>query len=310
MIKPEVGKVGLLVNWFESLDYKNEILPTCTRHRSPFSTCEKCIDVCPQHAIELVNNKPVIDEGKCDQCGQCISTCPVQAIQGIIPIRDLFQNQLLMTKDHLPTVKEMLVLYKHGIRGLIGEELVISDEWQQIIGETNSILKQLGEEELSVSNTPLEMKEQCYSRRELFSLWGKESKSLLKQITPAKWRFNQNKLELAQYYQDYQFVQISIDSNTCTLCKACEILCSKNCLKISETGFELTLQSCSSCLLCADICPEKSITLLEQITPIHNIHLPIYIKQCHVCHKKFKTLREHDEKCVVCTKTEGYLSSH
>ena len=43
--------MGLLTKWAESLDYEFEILTTCSRHRSPRSTCVKCFDVCDQDAI-------------------------------------------------------------------------------------------------------------------------------------------------------------------------------------------------------------------------------------------------------------------
>ena len=138
----------------------------------------------------------------------------------------------------------------------------------------------------------------------------KSSQSLIVQGTPAKWRFNHNDLDLAKYYPDYRFTSITVDSNTCTLCKACDILCPKKCLTISETSFTVAAQTCSSCQLCVDICPEKAITIKNHITAVNGIHYPIYKMQCRVYHQPYNTLREYDEKCVMCTKRVGYLPSN
>jgi ferredoxin len=305
-----VDEMGLLGKWVESLDYEYEILSSCTRHQSPLSTCEKCLSACQENAITLVNNRPVIAKEKCVECGDCISTCPVQAVAGIFPQRTVLQNELLITSEPTLTVKELLVLNKQGIKGIICEDSIISKSWKQTIDEANSLLHQLGEEPFTISIKALEQTEECYSRRELFSLWKKESQSLMKQATPAKWRFNHGQLDLPKYYPDYQFTNISVNLDTCTLCKACEILCEKKCLTITETSFSLAVQTCSSCQLCTDICPEKAITIEGQIKNVHDIHYPIYKKQCSVCHEPYNTLREHDEKCVRCTKTEGFLSTH
>lgn len=42
--------------------------------------CRICEKQCPQKAITIVNNLPVIDFEKCDQCGICVEKCPTKAI--------------------------------------------------------------------------------------------------------------------------------------------------------------------------------------------------------------------------------------
>ena len=44
----------------------------------------------------------------------------------------------------------------------------------------------------------------------------------------------------------------------------------------------------------------------DKIMKVQDVHYPVYKKTCDVCKESFETLREHDEKCVICTKREGF----
>lgn len=300
--------MGLLSRWFESLDYEYNILSTCTRHKSPHSTCKKCLDVCKEEAITLVKQKPVITREKCVECGNCIVACPVQAVAGIFPNRKVIHNKLIVTPGHKPTVKELLMLYKKGVKGLISEDPSKLESWHQAINEANSILHKLDEEPLIITNEAFEKREELYSRRELLSLWKKDGTSLIKQVTPAAWRFNHKDLDVTKYYPGYQFAKIFVKIEKCTLCKACEALCEKKCFSITESSLSIVAQACSSCQLCVDICPEKAIQFKEEISEVKDIQYPIYKKQCSVCKQPFETLREHEEQCVYCTKQKEHFS--
>lgn len=55
--------------------------PRPTVNKNKCIGCQKCIDVCPKHAISLENKKSFIDKAKCIGCGECMTVCPVKAIE-------------------------------------------------------------------------------------------------------------------------------------------------------------------------------------------------------------------------------------
>lgn len=300
--------MGLLGKWLESLDFEYKILPSCTRSKSPRSTCQECVTSCGEEAIEIVNNMPVIHQDKCSECGHCVAACPVQAVEGIFPKRTIIQNQLVLSGRNFPSAKELLVLYKKGIKIIRVENEALLENAKVAIEEANILLDQLGEAPFIILIKTIEKSEQTFSRRELFTQWKKESKSVLKGFVPATWRFNQSHFDLSNYYKGYQFAKIEIDREKCTLCNACQRLCEKNCFDIGEDHFTVANDKCSTCLLCADICPEKAISIEKRISEKEEVTLSIYKKICSNCSEEFSTLNIEDEECQMCTKQKAYMT--
>lgn len=291
--------MGLLSSWVESLDYQYQILPTCTHHKSPRSTCENCIDACDEEAIVLKSNKLVIDYEKCTECGKCLSTCPVQAIEGIFPKREIHQTLLVAHTNSPPTIKELLVYAKKGITGIISEH-ELNDNWKPVIKEANEKLLELEQPLLSIQHNKNNLQNKRYTRRELFFSWKKETNHLMKELVPAKWRFNQTDLDLSKYYPNHQFAKISLDIEKCTLCGACEKLCDRHCFQMTEHQFSISPQACSACRLCEDTCPQQAIVVEKLITKKEEMHFPIFKKICPMRKNEYGTLIENDDNCYMC----------
>lgn len=296
-----------LSHWLESLAYDYNILSHCSRYQSPRSSCMECIDSCPENAIKIEDGKPKIKSKDCIECGDCVASCPVQAVEGFLPKRTIIDKQYIVDSKKAPSLKELLVYYKKGITTIVCDEQYVNPEWEDTIRNVNEVLEKLGEKPFKIRHEKeLPDNSDLMTRRELFFTWEKDLKQIAKNMTPAKWRFNHESLNLSNYYPDYQFVDITLDTNKCTLCKACQKLCEKNCLQINETHFSILTQYCSNCTLCQDICPEGAISLKRMISPasVRNHH--IHIKRCSTCEETYETLDEEQHLCVICRKKEEY----
>lgn len=299
--------INLLGHWIEGLDYEYQISSDCSRHQSARSSCNKCIESCPEEAISLIDGKPVIENKDCIECGLCVASCPVQAVEGFLPKRTVADNCLIIDENNPPTIKELLVYYKKGITTIICEYDTMDSEWEIAIKNTNQALEELGESPFEVHFKQVEPKQsKKISRRELFFIWERTLKEIGNDMTPAKWRFNHESLDLSKYYPDHQFVTISLDTDKCSLCKACQFLCKKDCLQVGDTHFSISNTECTNCSLCQDICPEGAISLTSMIsTGLTEKHL-LYNNYCTSCERPFQTFHEEDEHCFVCMKIKEH----
>ena len=110
----------------------------------------------------------------------------------------------------------------------------------------------------------------------------------------------------SKYYKDFQFASISLNIEKCTLCKACQKLCVKECFVIDDEQFSISPQECSNCQLCADVCPEQVLSVEHQISRKNDTYYSVYEKVCSSCQKQFQTMRKHDEQCFICKKRDVF----
>jgi Fe-S-cluster-containing hydrogenase component 2 len=55
-------------------------------HVEKCTGCGECLDVCPEGALYLVEDKAAVDEALCSECEACLSTCPEEAILPVVEI--------------------------------------------------------------------------------------------------------------------------------------------------------------------------------------------------------------------------------
>lgn len=299
--------MNILHHWLESLDYDYQILPSCTHYQSPRSSCRECVDCCPEQAIIFKDKKPFINTENCTQCSDCVVACPVQAVEGLLPKRTVINKKLIASDKEVISLKELLVYYKKGVTTLVFENKSPTDEWKQTIENVNHTLAELGETPFTIQHGKvMEETENTMTRRELFFSWKKDVKNIAKEMAPAKWRFNQKSLDLTKCYPEHQFIDFSLNTSKCTLCKACEILCPKECIQLTDTNFTVSPEQCSNCSLCEDICPEQAISITSKISPVTPINHLLQEIECSSCEEDFRTLNEDDHMCFACQKKKEF----
>ena len=295
--------MSMIQSWLQSLDYSFEILPNCTKAISPLSTCNICVSVCTDDAIQLKNNIPVIDTNKCTECTKCLVECPVQAIAGILPARKVKEDKLFLNDSHVPTVKELLIYYKKNVKTIVLTEE--KEEFITIIHLANEYLREMSLEPFTLLDSYVE-EEEKYSRADLFQLFKKESKQLIKEVTPAKWRFNHEHVKMNNLFKEYEFYSISLNQDKCILCNACEKLCPDKCFTITDNAFIISAQACQGCNLCVDVCREDALQITKQIRITEEKSIPIIKTRCNSCRKHFLSMDQTTTTCYVCTKKQQY----
>jgi len=52
----------------------------CLRNAYRFNSCSLCIDICPENAFHIAQNKLVLSDDSCIDCAACIGSCPTEAL--------------------------------------------------------------------------------------------------------------------------------------------------------------------------------------------------------------------------------------
>ena len=67
---------------------------SCVRASSRLSDCTKCVDICPVHTIEFVDNLPTFTPTACVDCGGCVGICPTEAfsLKNFLPVDFFFES--------------------------------------------------------------------------------------------------------------------------------------------------------------------------------------------------------------------------
>lgn len=305
--------MSLIFKWLESLSIDLTITDRCSRLVSPKSTCTTCIEHCDAEALSLVNKKIVIDEKKCNSCGACITACPVSAVKGNLPQRTVKGGLLSYEPHYCPTVKELLVFHKRGVKGIALPADWDDPLWVQRIDEANQWLSKLELEPFFFQRAQ-ELADPVMSRRDLFMSAGKQGKLVAKEMAPAEWRQNPNAWSLPYHYHDVQFYEVELDLERCSFCQSCFRLCKQDVFKLSESGSEsksgsgelaIDHQKCTNCLLCVDVCNEDALVIAEKVCEKTASHIAVEERCCTRCKKTYTAFRASKDEgnCPVCSRT-------
>ena len=53
----------------------------------------------------------------------------------------------------------------------------------------------------------------------------------------------------------------SVNEAACTLCGACQAVCSTEAITLGETAFKVNAEACCGCGACVEVCPTEAIRL-------------------------------------------------
>ncbi len=83
----------------------------CKRMRFRRSTCQNCVDVCPDNAITLSSGPSINDN--CSNCGLCQNACPTEVFQNDVNMDQVLLKQVesLFSKDQAPADKKRLFIH-------------------------------------------------------------------------------------------------------------------------------------------------------------------------------------------------------
>jgi ferredoxin len=299
--------MSLLINWLESLTYDLKAADHCLRRVSPFSTCNVCQESCGKNAIKVGKNGVQILEKLCDGCGLCIPSCPVQAMEGQSPNRITINQTLILDESLQPTKYELLYIYKRGIRTISAPRM--DGKLERIIAEANEVLRGMSKDPFNIVKElePVPKEEVRLSRRDFFSKLSFDSKKLaLSTVTPAKWRFDQDKFKHAGMFEGWAFFQVDLDPEKCTLCEACFRLCPSVVFTVKDSMLTINHGKCSGCSMCMDVCREKAVQIGTDVQQSVILETNILHLNCKKCSCDFLGWEEADI-CPIC-KTAGQHS--
>jgi ferredoxin len=283
---------------------------SCIRATSKFSTCTKCVDICPVETIELVENIPAFTPSACITCGGCVGVCPTESFSlsdfstthFFFEFLDMQKHQLLC-KDKISclstlSVEHLLALALANEKQLVvnlegchcgGEDQRLRDQIRANIEEVNFLLESISSKQIAIEQfDPLLMDkepERVIDRRDFLSL-----KTALK----GKGSFDEavEADELKSFALDSDAIDRIRDKNIpdkrkllfsvlkrLERPKLYDVLATEDISFISQKFVE---EHCTNCQICYRICPTGALSS-DSKSSVINFDAMICLK-CHLCH--------------------------
>lgn len=263
----------------------------CVRAKSKKASCRECVECCPRDALLITDsNEIAVDFGRCNKCGSCVAACPVEAIEGALPSRKTVDNVLYADFNSVPTVKELLLYYHADYR-----QIAIPDDespWLVAVARANQMLAQLDLAPFTIKFDPLIIPEQVSKGRRSFLRLDLIGHQLAKPPI--------DNMPLTQCAGEYQFFNVALDRDSCTLCSACLRLCPTAALKYEKQHFLIDNGRCVGCKLCQDTCPEHALQVTDSVKLKTISAYPFIAHCCCECKQNYLSVSENSTLCAAC----------
>ena len=289
---------------------------SCVRASSKFSTCTKCLDICPVETLELVENIPAFTPSVCIACGGCVGICPTEAfllsdfssINFFFGFLDEARDQLRCGEEGLPcistlSVEHLIALALASEQPLSvdvegchcgGERTLLRDEIVAKVEEANFVLESISDKEIALRATTLESKQMVEDEVEPVDVHDRRAFLSLKTVLKGKQDFDAavEADELKAFALDQVVIDRIKDKKIPDKRKLLfsvlkrtpkpptyEVLATED---ISFSSQKFVDEGCTNCQICYRICPTGALSSDKRFSVI-NFDAMLCVK-CHLCH--------------------------
>ncbi len=283
---------------------------SCVRATSKFSTCTKCVDICPVETIELLDNIPAFTPSACIECGGCVGVCPTESfsLSDFSSINFFFEfldvkKSRLVCQDGISCLSTLSVEHLIALALASEDPLIINVDGCACGGESDKLRKQI-ESNIEESNFVLESISDKQIKREEFDLErspqseaessDRRSFLSLKTAVKSKQSFDEAVEAdiLKSFALDREVISRIKDKKIPDKRKLLfsvlkrlekpevyEVLATED---ISFTSQKFVDESCTNCQICYRICPTGALSSDKKFSLI-NFDAMMCVK-CHLCH--------------------------
>ncbi len=288
----------------------------CVRTYYRYSSCQKCIDVCPKEEVLYIENDKIkINEENCIHCGACLGVCPTEAfsLKGFSP-KELFENMvengenLISCKLNVPCASAVDSQYLVSLALKNETDIIVDigycetceignlkDRIQQIAEESNYILETL-EVPYRVKLEPVkyekpEEEKKKEERRSFLKRFAKQTAGLtfwammpvMPEISEEE---NQEEEEVYKNLVEEKVVPDKRVIFVKTL-KESGIDLKDKYLEVDRISFTsekwIDNKKCTNCYICYHMCPTGALKEGDQKLSI--LFEPALCVKCRICHE-------------------------
>jgi len=290
-------------------------ISACVRSSSKFSSCTKCIDICPTKTIQIKDNSIAFTPKDCIDCGGCVGVCPTEAFfLTNISLVDFFfeylesESRVLECKRSLDSCLTILGVEYLISLGLSKPDLKVDinscecdvdgelkKRLEANIEEANFVLSAISDNKIEtiysksrkskVEDIKSESKKEPLTRRSLISFRGvvSQKEKFLKEVEAGElkeFKIDSSVVEniRAKRVPNRRKLLFTVLKNS-PKPKEYYFLDSNDISFISQKYIE---QSCTNCQICYRVCPTGALSSDSKFSIIN--FSAISCVKCHLCH--------------------------